>query len=245
MKKRILLMIALILLMPTLGFVAWAETLLGPMDEALAALDTTADVRVSQERWVVFEPTAGTPTTGLIVYPGAQVDERSYAPIAHTIARQGFLVVIVPMPLNLALVAPDKADEVIAAFPQITHWAIGGHSMGGAMAVKYAADHPQAVSGLALWAAYPQASDSVADQVIAATAVFGTNDGLVSSDERELARQYLPPDAHVVLIEGGNHAQFGWYGPQDRDNPAAISREDQQRQVVAATVALLREINGP
>jgi hypothetical protein len=29
-----------------------------------------------------------------------------------------------------------------------------------------------------------------------------------------------------VSIEGGNHAQFGWYGPQEGDNPATISREE-------------------
>jgi hypothetical protein len=31
-----------------------------------------------------------------------------------------------------------------------------------------------------------------------------------------------------VAIKGGHHAQFGWYGPQNRDNPATISREAHQ-----------------
>jgi len=36
-----------------------------------------------------------------------------------------------------------------------------------------------------------------------------------------------------VAIDGGDHAQFGWYGPQDGDQPATISREAQQAQVLA------------
>jgi hypothetical protein len=45
-----------------------------------------------------------------------------------------------------------------------------------------------------------------------------------------------------VAVQGGNHAQFGWYGPQDGDNAPAISREAQQGQVVEATLALLRQL---
>ena len=40
-------------------------------------------------------------------------------------------------------------------------------------------------------------------------------------------------------IEGGNHAQFGNYGPQKGDPPAAISAQEQQAQTVAAIEAFL------
>ena len=39
---------------------------------------------------------------------------------------------------------------------------------------------------------------------------------------------------NVVEIEGGNHAQFGNYGPQKGDLPAAISAAEQQAQAVEA-----------
>ena len=39
---------------------------------------------------------------------------------------------------------------------------------------------------------------------------------------------------NVVEIEGGNHAQFGNYGPQKGDLPATISAEEQQAQAVDA-----------
>jgi hypothetical protein len=46
-----------------------------------------------------------------------------------------------------------------------------------------------------------------------------------------------------VPIEGGNHAQMGWYGPQGGDGTASISREAQQAEVVDATAALLEGLN--
>jgi hypothetical protein len=45
-----------------------------------------------------------------------------------------------------------------------------------------------------------------------------------------------------VAIEGGNHAGFGWYGPQAGDNPATISVAVQSRQIQLATIALLDQV---
>jgi len=59
------------------------------------------------------------------------VDARAYAPSARGIAQEGYLVVIVPMPLDLAFFAPDGALEVMTAFPNVQHWAVGGHSLVG------------------------------------------------------------------------------------------------------------------
>ncbi len=39
---------------------------------------------------------------------------------------------------------------------------------------------------------------------------------------------------NVVEIQGGNHAQFGNYGPQKGDLPATISAQEQQAQTAAA-----------
>ena len=42
-------------------------------------------------------------------------------------------------------------------------------------------------------------------------------------------------------IEGGNHAQFGNYGPQKGDLPATISAQDQQAQTVEAIANFLEK----
>jgi hypothetical protein len=101
------------------------------------------------------------------------------------------------------------------------------------------------VGGLVLWAAYPASNNSLADRVLRVTSVYGTEDGVATPDTIEASRPLLPPSTHWVPIQGGNHAQFGWYGPQPGDGVATISRAAQQEQAVAGTVDLLRALAVP
>jgi dienelactone hydrolase len=213
----------------------------GPMSGALPALESSATVDVDVGSHVTFTPADGN-GTGVIIYPGGFVDPRSYAPAARRLAEAGSLVVIVEMPLGLAVLGPNRADSVIEDHPEIDHWVIAGHSLGGTMAARYAADHPESVDGLILWAAYPENSVDLADWTGETATVFGTRDGLTTIDDIEQSRDHLPPDTAFVSIEGGNHAQFGWYGDQRGDHPATISRPEQQRAIVNATAAVLNDL---
>ena len=245
MWKKILLVFVIVVLIAIAGFVLWAETPLGPMPEAEAALQSSATVQVETEPWYTFTPTGEVKNTGLILYPGGRVDPRSYAPTAHAIAEAGYPVVLVPMPLNLAVFGAGKAADVIAANPQVTRWVIGGHSLGGAMAANFIAKNPEAMDGLAFWAAYPASSDDLSGfDTLAVSSISATNDGLATPDKIDASRPLLPTSTKWLPIQGGNHAQFGWYGPQPGDGQATISREEQQVQVVEATLALLEEIDG-
>ncbi|MGD2049368.1 MAG: alpha/beta hydrolase [Chloroflexota bacterium] len=236
----LLLFIPLLL---ALGFVVWASTGPEAMPEAQAALAADPLVEVEAEQWLAFRPADQEPTTGLILYPGGRIDPSAYAPLARDIAAEGHLVVVVPMPLNLAFLAPNRALEVMAEYPEISNWAVGGHSLGGAMAANFANSHPAAVQGLVLLGAYPAGSDDLSDQDLLVTSIYGTNDGLATLDEILGSEALLPPDTRWVAIEGGNHGQFGWYGSQSGDNPAAISRESQQAQVARATSELLGSLS--
>jgi hypothetical protein len=82
-----LLPLALILALG--GFVVWARTPAAPMPEAQAALQSDDEVQVEIEPWLVFRPRVGSPTVGLVLYPGGRVDPRAYAPAAHALAREG------------------------------------------------------------------------------------------------------------------------------------------------------------
>ena len=234
--------IPLLLVVIVAGVLFWATRAAGPMPEALDALESDSQVMVMTDPWLIFRPTSRQPDTGLIIYPGGRVDPRSYAPPAREIAEQGFLVIIVPMPLNLAVLAPGRATDVISAYPEIRRWAIGGHSLGGAMAARYALDHPSLIQGLILWAAYPASGDDLSSHALAATSIYGTRDGVSTVEEILSSQHLLPPDTTWAPIDGGNHAQFGWYGPQSGDMTATISREEQQRQVVDASLFLLSAI---
>jgi predicted alpha/beta-hydrolase family hydrolase len=237
-------LLPLVLILALGGFVLWASTAAAPMPEALAALQSDAQVQVQTQPWLVFKPTSDRPTVGLVLYPGARVDPRAYAPPAHALAREGYLVVIVSMPLNLAVLAPDRAAEVMAAFPDVGRWAVGGHSLGGAMAARFAYQNPDAVRGLVLWAAYPASADDLSGHSLSVTSIYGTRDGLSTEAKIAASQSLLPAGTNWVAIEGGNHAQFGWYGPQSGDGPADIGREQQQEQIVQATRALLSRLIG-
>ena len=223
----------------------------GPMPEALAAMQSGGGVEFSEAgsltagSWLVFRPQTADPLGGVIFYPGGGVDYRSYAPAARALAEAGYLAVIPSMPFNLAVLAPERAGQIIAAFPEVTRWAIGGHSLGGVMASRYASRHADQIAGLYLWASYPADTENLSGQPLQVVSVYGTLDGLATPEQVLAARPLLPPDTAWVPIEGGNHAQFGWYGPQDGDNPAAITREDQQNQAITAVLQMLLRCCAP
>ena len=210
----------------------------GPMPEALAAMESTATVTVVDERPITFTPTEPT-TTGVIIYPGGFVEPRSYAPAAHALAEEGAFVAIVPMPLGLAVLGGSRADDVISHHPEIAEWVIVGHSLGGVTAARYAAEHPDAVDGLVLWAAFPEDSIDLSQWTGATGSIYATLDGLTTVQDIDDSRPLLPPDTAFVEIAGGNHAYFGWYGDQSGDNPATITRAEQQRIIIDATAAIV------
>jgi len=234
----------LLLMLALTGCSAWPLVPAGPMPEALAALPSDAQVMVTTEPWLVFRPTGQAPAVGLVFYPGNRVDPRSYAPPARAIAAQGYVVVIVPMPQDLAVLAPDSAAAVIAAIPTVGRWAVGGHSMGGAMAAGFAYRNPTLAQGLVLWASYPGPTDDLSGVSLAVVSIYGTRDGWSTPAKIDASRALLPPTTRFVAIKGGNHAQFGWYGEQPGDGVATISREMQQAQVVTATLNLLAALEG-
>ena len=223
------------------GFIVWAANPFGPGEQALAALDAGADVTVNQDDLIIFKLADAQPTTGFIFYPGGRVDYRSYAPALREVALHGYLVVLVPAPLNLMFFDPNAADAVFPQFPEIEHWALGGHSLGGAMAANYLYSHPGTAEGLILWASYPAASNDLSNSDLRVLSNYGTLD-MGGMEAFESSRALLPVDTTWVVIEGGNHAQFGDYGLQPGDNAATISAADQQSQIVDATVSFLDEL---
>lgn len=237
--KRIVLGLLAVLLLISIGFVVWAETPLGPSPEALSALESDSQVTVTTNNFITFQPADVKPTTAFIFYPGGRVDYRSYAAPLHAIAAQGYLVVLIPVRLNLAFFDINAADSVLARYPEIEHWAVGGHSLGGVASALFAKDQPK-IEGLIFWASYP-ADDSLNKSNLKMLSIYGTNDmaGMAKFDEM---KPLLVSDAEYVVIQGGNHAQFGDYGPQPGDNEATISRADQQAQVVQATADFLMEL---
>lgn len=209
------------------------------LPEATAALASDAEVTVARvDGDLVFRPATAQPTVGLVLYPGGKVPPAAYAPAARRIAAtSGALVTIVDVPFNLAVFAIDAADRVIRREPGVTTWAVGGHSLGGAMAAQYVASHPGAVRGLVLWASYSAADLSAAE--VDALSVYGSLDAAAATIRTPANLARLPDDTRYVEITGGNHEQMGWYTGQPNDPVATLSREEQQSQLVIATATFL------
>jgi len=244
-RSRITFLAALIVAVIAIaGFIIWAETPLPAMPEAIVALNSDSHVQVNSSRWLVFQSLGEQRPIGFIFYPGGRVDPRAYAPPVRQIAEEGYLSVIVPMPLNLAVLAPDSASEVIKAYPEIHTWIIGGHSLGGSMAAQFVYNHPLVVKGLVLWASYPPSGNNLTAYDLKVVSIYGVLDGVLNFGDLEASRSLLPPDTTWIAIQGGNHAQFGWYGPQPGDNSASISRESQQSQAVQVVLILIDEVAG-
>lgn len=240
--KKLLISLLVFVFVVSLGFVIWGSTPARPMPEAMAALISTDSVSVQTGKWLIFEPIRTPATTGYIVYPGGRVDYRAYAPMASALAQEGYLVVIPRMPLNLAVFGINEAADVIAGHPEINKWVIGGHSLGGSMAASYVYEHPDQIDGLVLLASYPADSNNLSNYTGAALSLSGSLDGLATPDKTGHSMGLLPDSTRWVKIEGGNHAQFGWYGPQKGDNPAIISRNEQQAIVIQSTLELLNRV---
>ena len=232
------LIVAALLIAAVAGFCIWTRAARYPAFDEAAAL---ADASRTAEGWYVFEP-AGEPEAGLVFYPGGLVDPRAYAPLMRQLADSGVLAVIVPMPLDLAVFGVSRADRVLAAYPDVDRWMLGGHSLGGAMAAEYAKDGVSGIDGLVFLAAYPAESTDLTGIDVASVTIVGTEDG-VALDVFEDSLGRLPEGAELVVVEGGNHAQFGNYGPQEGDGTATITREEQQAQTVDAVLALAERLD--
>ena len=194
-------------------------------DVALEVMAQGSGITV-QDNLTILSPTYPT-DTAIIFYPGAKVEAEAYLPLLDQIRQTGVTCILVHMPFNMAIFDADAAEEVISRFPEIQHWYVAGHSMGGAMASKFASEHPDQVDGLILMGAYIY-GDYPDEKTLT---IYGSLNQSVED--------HIDYTQNIVEIEGGNHAQFGNYGPQKGDPPAEISAEEQQAQTVAAIEAFL------
>jgi len=162
-------------------------------------------------------------STATIFYPGGKVEYTAYLPLLQRLQQAGMTVVLVKMPYNLAFFNVNAADDIMEAMPDITTWNLAGHSLGGAAACMYYADHADSINRVALLGSYIY-GDVNRDNV---EIIYGTCDEVLSTDK------ILDTD-NVVKINGGNHAQFGNYGEQSGDGEATLSAEYQQRMAASA-----------
>ena len=222
-RKKLLIAASVVLLLVAVctgAFFWYVSDYYRAEDTALAVLVQGTGITV-QDNLTVLSPSYPT-DTAIIFYPGAKVEAEAYLPLLDQIRQTGVTCLLVHMPFHMAIFDANAAEEVIDQFPEIEHWYMAGHSMGGAMASQFASQHPDEIEGLILLGAYIY-GDYPDEKTLT---VYGSLNQSVED--------HIDYTENIVEIEGGNHAQFGNYGPQKGDFPATISAEEQQAQTVAA-----------
>ena len=137
------------------GFFWYVSDYYRAEDVALEVLSAGDNIEVRDDL-TVLSPSYPT-DTAVIFYPGAKVETAAYLPLLDQLRQTGLTCILVEMPFHLAIFDVNAAEDVMAQFPDIRHWYIAGHSMGGAMASQFASEHPDEVAFILLewlWSAF-------------------------------------------------------------------------------------------
>jgi predicted esterase len=202
------------------------ETVLGidPVPTGESSLIPGVEVTLEPQDFILAKPVSPNGTV-FVYYPGGRVPAQSYEFMARALAAQGITVAIPVMPLELAVISPNRASEIRmtleAAGMKITKFIVGGHSLGGAMAAKYAFSNP--VDGLILMGAY--SVDDLTGKTFKVLDLAAEHDGLATTEKVKAGLAKLPSGSSVDIIAGGVHAFFGRYGAQSGDGSPTVARD--------------------
>lgn len=232
MKRRskiILLAILTFFILLAGGFFLYAQDYYHADQKAISLAEDNTQVAIQGDLLILDSDTPS--DTGFIFYPGGKVEAEAYLPLLDQLRDRGITCILVKMPFNLAVFNKNGGEEAFAARPDIAHWLIGGHSLGGVMASDFAVDHPDRIEGVVLLGAYVYGGWT-ADKALT---VYGSMD-------RVLDKTKIDYTENVLVIDGGNHANFGNYGKQEGDGNATIPAARQQAETVEAFLAFINTV---
>lgn len=172
----------------------------------------------------------------IIFYPGGLVSPLAYAPLAYELSLEGFRVSVVEVFLNLAITMPNALSNVDTSSSQ--RIVLMGHSLGGVAASI--AMRTTEVDGLILLGSYPLDSHQIIGNP-AYLSLLGSQDGLLNQEAYDEAIKGL--NIKEVNIQGGNHAQFGSYGPQRDDLEATMTEKMQRQRIIEAIIEWQLQLN--
>jgi len=206
-----------------------------------AVLETDSLVRVTNhDGYLEFTPLRNSKSVQLLFLPGGMVQLKAYTPMARHIAEAGYPVVLVRLPfLNRHAMTEGQRRQVteeartrMQAADSTVRWVVAAHSFGGVLASRLAEESPEIIGALVLIGTTHPRDVDLSDSGLAITKILGTRDGIATVEKARANADRLPGVVRWIEIEGANHAQFGYYGPQLGDGRATISRVDQQRRLV-------------
>ena len=233
MNKKIKIGIIIILIL-LLAYVAYYFTEVNHAEEAATKyLNGNDNVNVTKIDNGLFLDGYGN-DTALIFYPGAKNEYTAYLPMFMDIASKGVDCYLVKMPWNYAFLGEKEADSIINN-SNYSHYILSGHSLGGFAASSYISDTGKG-DGVIILSGYP--TKEIEKPVLS---IYGSEDGVLNMKAYNDSKSLMKNQTEYI-IDGGNHAQFAYYGPQNGDNPAKITPESQQNQCSAKILEFIDKL---
>ncbi len=237
--KKALFIILILVILAMVGFWGYVQIRTYPAEAEYLALIMSDDRITISEEWdhFVITPALLDPDAfPVIFYPGGLVAPEAYLyKMGMTAARQETTVYIIKAPFNAAIFNINAAEKIIERYYLDQVW-IGGHSLGGIAACRYAAMNQENIYGLFLFGSY--CDQTIIDFEGPIVSVMGLQDLIINRDNYDAAKSQLPPTATVFEIEGLNHSAFGNYGLQEGDGESNLSAE----QVIMIISAVFTEL---
>ncbi len=226
---------------------SWLANSVRTQNVADELLRSSNDVTVLHRTTTLdFLPRKRHAASALVFICGSGIHPEAYAPLLRPIADLGYPVFTIKLPYRFAPLdshksqAVTRARKVISGHPEITHWVIAGHSLGGALAARVARTTGGLHTAFVLIGTTHPKEDDLTGIDAPFTKIYATNDGVAPVDRVMASRALLPKETNWVRIPGGNHSQFGHYGHQLFDGEATITREAQQAITREALLEALR-----
>jgi len=233
--KITLIAIPSLLLVMIIGLYVYSRgsyTSLPEMDEALALLDNSTFKYYEDRDEIRY--TVENPKKNIIIIPGGLVEPDSYCYLAALLAKEGYNVVIAKAVFNLAILNPWIGREFIS--DSLENIVIG-HSLGGVTASSVFSGMDE-IESFVFLGSYP------IKDVSSAKTLFLEAEFDLGMDPAALedSMKFVNEDTNIrIFIEGGNHAQYGWYGPQKGDGEAELTTLEQQHLVAELILEFIGE----
>lgn len=176
----------------------------------------------------------------VIFFQGGLTDPKAYGPLCRKIAENGFTCHLIKMDWRLPQFDYQKVSNLIDL--KKGNFVIGGHSQGGKMAAQFVYENPNVFKGLFLMGTSHPRDIDLSIINIPCIKLYAENDGLASVEEVMENKSKLPKHSNLILINGGNHSQFGYLGQLLMDSSPDISLEEQQKQTYNNLIIFMNRI---
>lgn len=228
-KQKVLIVITSIVFLVFLISLLWLINSYKAMSEVDPYLDSNESVEVFKDEngYYTFKPLNY--SKAIIFYPGGKVDHLAYAPLLFELAEAGYLTILVEMPFNLAVFNINAANKVKSIYDNIEEWYLMGHSLGGSMAASHLSKNTVDYAGLVLLGSY--STVDLNNHNLTILSIYGENDLIINMENYKNNLKNIK-DVKELIITGGNHANFGYYGNQKGDGVSSIDRNKQISETV-------------